>query len=151
MPVILLRSVSSKPEGISGTRIVRYRVQRINRYWWKLTVTIPLRFHFCFPILWTDDRRDSFRAGMASAVRSWSRRHLLRSSTIFGTTHVEVHVESHTRGGPNEELWHVVALPPGVDQYVQSPSSGTPGKLLSQAWRSPASSSVPAAPAQPAQ
>src|SRR5690606_27130860 len=34
---------------------------------------------------------------------------------------------------------------------VQSPSSGTPGKLLSQAWRSPASSSVPAAPAQPAQ
>lgn len=71
MPVIPPRSVSSKAEVISGTRIVRYRVQRINRYWWKLTVTIPLRFHLCFPILWTDDRRDGFRVGMASAVRSW--------------------------------------------------------------------------------
>ncbi len=113
MPSINLREISNRPRGISGARYLRYRIDRINSYWWKLTATLPVQYHIAFESLWDDDRKRAFREGFeVLGARAWSRQHLLVSSGMFGPTRTEVHVEVVRRRAIDNEQWHVVALPP---------------------------------------
>jgi hypothetical protein len=126
MSTIALRRLSNIT-GIPDDRQVSFQIESLNAYWSRLTVTLHVVYHFGLPEHWTPDRRARFTSGFESSVRQWSRRHLLQSSGLLGTRHVEVHVRaSATRAAPGLQ-WHVMALPPeafNARSHVQYSYSG---------------------------
>jgi hypothetical protein len=114
MPVVDLSQIANRSGAISAeTRYLAYQIDRRNSYWWRLTVTLPIRYVFAFEPLWTQPRKTTFmRTFETNGGRAWSRRHLLRQNGILTTTHCQVHVEVMERNVVPNQQWHVLVLPP---------------------------------------